>query len=85
MPSSAGYLCVRPQNTYHSAMNPPTNARDFDSEIAEMIALATSLTRAVPIPQMSFPTPGAAELPGVSVITNEDPGEANANAGEDRR
>lgn len=66
-------------------MTKDSPARDFDSEIAAMIALATSVTDGTLGPHFAFPVPSLAQTPGVIIVSTTQQGEADANEREDCR
>lgn len=66
-------------------MTKAASGRDFDAEIAAMVALATAMAdRAEPV-QFSYPAPALSEIPGLVVVSTAPQGEADANKREDRR
>lgn len=64
-------------------MNTTPN-RDFDAEIAAMVALATEATKTGGLPPFQYPVPATSQSPGVMVLSTATQGKADADQREDR-
>lgn len=72
-----------PRGTAICTMTAINSPRDFDEEVAALLALATSLADVSSLPQAVYPAPSVGSLPGVYVVSTGQEGEHSADARED--